>query len=216
MSQFKAGELTVDPGATILLEDDTSPYFFTLLDGWVFWHKHRRRQTRLILGFGFPGDLLGTQAVLSPGMRCSVTALTAATLCVFDRDGLEAVFRQQPPLALALTRKLTESVAAEQEMLASLRRRSVLEGAAFLILTLHDTADEVSPTSNGNLNIPLDSSLLADTLGVAHHHAERALVKLQQSSLVEQSPDGIVILDRKQLEETSRYERRPAIVRPLI
>ena len=39
MHGFKRGELIVDPGATILLEEAASPHLYTILEGWAFRHK---------------------------------------------------------------------------------------------------------------------------------------------------------------------------------
>ena len=86
METFKAGELVVDPGATILLEGTNSAHVFTVLSGWAFRFKSLEDGRRQILNFSLPGDFLGLQGSIFDKMQHSVEALTAAVLCVFPRE----------------------------------------------------------------------------------------------------------------------------------
>ena len=84
MEEFKRGELIVDPGATILLEESASPHVFTLLEGWAYRHKQIADGRLQVLNFALPGDLLGLQLAIMNEMQHTVTALTRVRLCVFQ------------------------------------------------------------------------------------------------------------------------------------
>ncbi len=88
VSDFKQGELLVEPGGTVLAEGSRSAHLFTVLAGWGFRYKMLGDGRRQILNYIMPGDLVGLQGSLMGEMQHSVEALSALTLCVFDRSGL--------------------------------------------------------------------------------------------------------------------------------
>ena len=62
VSRFKAGELHIDGGTTILREQTSSTHLYTVLAGWAFRYKTLPDGRRQILNFALPGDFLGLQA----------------------------------------------------------------------------------------------------------------------------------------------------------
>ena len=95
METFKSGELTVDPGAVILLDGTNSPHLFTVLSGWAFRFKTLEDGRRQILNFALPGDFIGLQGSVFEKMQHSVEALTTTVLCVFPREKVWSLFQTQ-------------------------------------------------------------------------------------------------------------------------
>jgi CRP/FNR family transcriptional regulator len=213
---FKTGELTVDAGSTILLEENKTPHLYTILDGWVFRHKSLVDGRRQILNFAFPGDLLGLQLAILSEMQHSVTALTRTTLCVFPRDKVWAVFKDYPELAYSMT-----WIAAREEQmvdghLLSIGRRNAFEKLAYLILHLHDRATAAGYGGNQAFDAPFTQEHLSDALGITPVHTSRTLKKMQARSLIAWNRDRIRILDRRGLEDVAAYEPACTTQRPLI
>jgi CRP/FNR family transcriptional regulator, anaerobic regulatory protein len=96
MRGFKAGELTVAPHTTILLQGSTSPQLFTALSGWGLRYKLLPEGQRQVINFVMPGDLVGLQAGLLGEMQHCVESVTHMKLCVFPRAELMGLFRTMP------------------------------------------------------------------------------------------------------------------------
>ena len=154
MERFKRGELTVDAGATILLEESASPHLYTILDGWAIRHKGLPDGRRQVLNFALPGDLVGLQMAMTNDMQHTVTALTRTVLCVFQRDKVWSVFRDHPELAFAMTWLAAREEQLLDSHLLSVGQRAAAERAAYLALHLHDRALDVGYASDGTLKSP--------------------------------------------------------------
>lgn len=207
VSRFKTGELVVEPGATILQEDNHSPHIYTLLEGWAFRHKQLEDGRRQILNFVLPGDLIGLQSALMNEMQHSVTALTKTRLCVFQRDKLGTLFREYPGLAYSIT----WLAAREEQMLdghlLSVGQRTALERAAYYILHLYQRAEDLGLAKGDVLQAPFSKSHFADAMGITPVHASRTIRKLHEGKLIRWTSEHINLLDRDGLVELSGYEK---------
>jgi CRP/FNR family transcriptional regulator, anaerobic regulatory protein len=216
MERFKTGELVVEPGATILLEANASPHLYTLLDGWAVRHKQLEDGRRQVLNFALPGDLVGLQAAITNEMQHTVTALTQAKLCVFQRDRVWSFFKEFPALGFAMTWLAAREEQLLDGHLLSIGQRTALERAAYLILHLYDRASVVDYAGNDTLPVPFTQAEFSDALGITPVHFSRTLKKLNDRKLV-QWADGIIrIRARAELESIASYERLEAEVRPLL
>ncbi len=216
MHSFKRGELTVAAGATILLEDSASPHLYTILEGWAFRHKSLADGRRQVLNFALPGDLIGLQVAIMNDMQHTVTALTEARLCVFQRDKVWTVFRDHPELAFSMTWMAAHEEQLLDGHLLSIGQRSAIERAAYLILHLYDRAEAVGYAGNDALQAPFGQGHFAEALGITPVHLNRTLRKLRDRELLQWREDSLVILDRPGLEELAAYERLERLPRPLI
>lgn len=79
-------------------EGQTDAPLFTLLDGWAFRFKTLRDGRRQILSFLLPGDFIGVQQRTGDAAAHGVDTLTDAVFCVFQRDALWELHRQQPSM----------------------------------------------------------------------------------------------------------------------
>lgn len=213
---FKTGELTVDAGSTILLEENKTPHLYTVLDGWVFRHKSLVDGRRQILNFAFPGDLLGLQLAILSEMQHTVTALTRTTLCVFPRDKVWSIFKEYPELAYSMTWMAAREEQMVDGHLLSIGRRNAFEKLSYLILHLHDRAMAAGYGNSRSFDAPFTQEHLSDALGITPVHISRTLKKMQANELIDWKRDRIRILDRNRLEEAAGYEADPAPRRPLI
>ena len=103
VSKFKRGELSVEKGATVLVEGNHSAHLYTVLSGWGFRYKLMSDGRRQILNYVMPGDLIGLQGSLMGEMQHSIEALSPMLLCVFERDKIPELYRNYPGLAYDIT-----------------------------------------------------------------------------------------------------------------
>lgn len=216
MGRFKTGELVVEAGATVLMEETASPHLFTVLDGWAYRHKQLEDGRRQVLNFSLPGDLVGLQSAMMNDIQHTVTALTRTTLCVFQRDRIWTIFTDFPELSYSLTWLAAREEQLLDGHLLSLGQRTALERAAFLFLHLHDRAERVGYAADGQMRAPFTQVHLADALGITNVHFSRTLKKLQDRNLLRWSEGMIYLKDRAQLEAIAAYEAPSEQTRPLI
>ena len=216
MLRFKRGELVVDAGATILLEESASPHLYTILEGWAFRHKALEDGRRQVLNFALPGDLVGLQIAIMNEMQHTVTALTQTRLCVFQRDKVWTVYQDHPALAFAMTWIASREEQLLDGHLLNVGQRNALERAAYLALHLYDRAAAVGYAGNDALQAPFGQAHFADAIGVTAVHLNRTLRRLRETGLLLWRDDSMVILDRPRLEAVANYERDAEARRPLI
>ncbi len=149
-------------------------------------------------------------------MQHTVTALTQTRLCVFRRDKVWSVYQNHPDLAFSMTWMAAREEQLLDSHLLSIGQRNALERASYLILHLYDRAAAVGYARKDTLQVPFGQSHFADALGITPVHLNRTLRKLRERGLVLWRDDGIVILDRRQLESVAKYERDERSRRPLI
>lgn len=216
VSRFKVGELNVESGASILVEGAHSPHMFTVLRGWTFRHKVLSDGRRQILNYGLPGDFLGLQNSLLSEMQHSVEALSAVTLCVFEKDRINEIFQNHPHLAYDTTWIAAREERMLEEHLLSVGRRTALERAAYVLAFLSKRVMSLQRKSQGTVQIPLTQSHIADTLGLSTVHTNKTLKKLANRGLIKWVEGGCDVLDLAGLMEAAMWEDPSPVPRPFI
>lgn len=216
VSGFKKGELVVEAGASILTEGTHSAQLFTLLSGWAFRHKMLEDGRRQIVNYLLPGDLIGLQGSVIGEMQHSVETLSPVVLCVFQRDGLAALFRNHPGLAFDVTWIASREERMLDENLLSVGRRSALERAAYLIAFIHQRASALGLADGRNLLIPITQQHVADTLGLSVVHTNKTLKKLADEGLIRWHDRACEVLDAEGLRQVAHWPGLAESVRPLI
>lgn len=213
---FKSGELSVERGATILVEGMHSAHLFTVLSGWGFRYKLLPDGRRQIMNYILPGDLVGLQGGLMGEMEHSVEALTAITLCVFERAKLERLFERHPSLAYDLTWIAAHEERILDEHLLSVGRRSAIERTAYLLSFIHQRAGAVGIGNGARNIIPITQQHVADTLGLSLVHTNKTLRKLAERKLMRWHERGCEVLDAEGLLALSGWEGLKGRKRPFI
>lgn len=215
VSQFKSGELSIERGATILVEGMHSAHLFTVLSGWAFRYKLLPDGRRQIMNYVLPGDLLGLQGSLMGEMDHSVEALTPVTLCVFERSKLERLFERHASLAYDLTWIAAHEERILDEHLLSIGRRTALERTAYLLSFIYQRAHSAG-VNGGRRVIPITQQHVADTLGLSLVHTNKTLRKLSDRKLMRWQDKGCEILDADGLQVLAGWEGLQRGPRPFI
>jgi len=216
MTSFKAGELNVEPGATILVEQSHSAHLYSVLQGTAFRYKTLEDGRRQIMNFLFPGDLIGLQGSLTGEMQHSVETLSPVILCVFERNRLAELYREFPSLAYDITWMAAREEQILDESILNVGRRSALERAAYLIAYLYARARAVGLVAGPRLKMPVTQSLMADTLGLSVVHTNRTLKRLSGLKLIRWRERGCEILDEKRLLQLAQWDGLSEQPRPYL
>jgi CRP-like cAMP-binding protein len=222
VQKLKRGERELAPGAELIAEGATNAGLFTLLSGWAFRHKSLADGRRQILNFLLPGDFIGVQQRMGDGAAHGVTTLTEATVCVFERNSLWELHRQQPSMGFNITWLTAHEESLVDDNLLSAGRRSAEERVATALTLLYRRADALRTEADRAIEppgvaFPLTQQHLADALGLSLAHTNRTLRGLAQRGLFEWSEGRLRLLNPAALKRVAELygDGRPP-VRPLI
>lgn len=216
LEDFKAGEMTVEAGTQILLEGAMTPNLYTVLDGMGLRDKTLRDGRRQVINFVMPGDFLGLQAGVMGEMTHSVEAVTPMRLCVFRRDDLWNLFRNQPELSYALT----WIAAAEEhflgETIATLGQRDGKERIAWALLKLFQRMQGLGLGKNRRVPLPFRQQDLADALGLSLVHTNKTLARLRSEGVANWSNGHLTVPDTEALATVAVTDPDPVQKRPFL
>ena len=125
---------TLTPHETFVVEGDPAVHLFNVTDGAVKVYKLLADGRQQITGFLFPGDFLG----LSSGGRYaySAEAITEVTFCRFERKRLERLLDDFPRMEKRLLGIASNELAAAQDQMLLLGRKTAREKLASFLLML--------------------------------------------------------------------------------
>lgn len=216
VQRFKSGELTVDPGTTLLLEGSNSPQLFTALHGMGLRYKTLADGRRQVINFVLPGDFIGLQAAVMGEMQHSVEATSPMTLCVFKRSEFWELFRNHPGRAFDLTWLAAVEEHLLGETLATIGQRSAVERIAWALVRVFRRADALGLVVGRSAPLPYRQQDLADALGLSLVHTNKTLKRLHERQLASWTDGRLTIADIAALARIAKLELEPLAPRPLV
>ncbi len=186
-------------GRTVIGEGEPAGYLFNVVRGSVKLYKLLSDGRRQVTGFLFPGDFLGI--ALNDTYAYGAEAIEPLQLCRFPRKKLEALLAELPRLERKLLGTTANELAAAQDQLMLLGRKTAKERvASFLVSLSRRAVKRRRPASP--LDIPMSRMDIADFLGLTTETVSRTLTQLRQARLIATGQrNRIDILDRKGLIE---------------
>lgn len=228
VQQLKRRELVLQEGDTLIHEGETDTRLYTLLKGWGYRFKTLSDGRRQILNFLLAGDFIGVQQKMSDAAAHGVVMLTGARLCVFDRNALWDLHRQEPSMGFNITWLTAHEESLVDDNLLSIGRRSAEERVATLLILLYKRAAALhgvgEPAAQQgaqgvlpSVKFPPTQQHLADALGLSLAHTNKTLQKLQRRGLYRIEDGRLQLLDPKALARLADLygDGRPP-ARPLI
>jgi CRP-like cAMP-binding protein len=184
LQSLKRRELRLGAGQALIHEGQTDAPLFTLLEGWAFRYKTLSDGRRQILNFLLAGDFIGVQQKMGDSAAHGVDTLTDAVFCVFQRDALWELHRQQPVMGFNVTWLTAHEESLVDDTLLSVGRRSAEERIATLLVLLFKRAAALQVDGGAaGVPFPLTQQHVADGLGLSLVHTNKTLRKLERRGL---------------------------------
>ena len=176
-----AEAVRLTPGEALIREGDPAGHVFNVTSGSIRVFKLLPDGRRQITGFLFAGDFLGLAT--GEAYAFSAEAIEAATVCRFRRPEYRALIRDCPALEGALLDRATHELAAAQNQMLLLGRKTAMERLCSFLLDLpaHDPA---RPTPANIIRLPMTRAEIADYLGLTIETVSRVLGKLKTQGVV--------------------------------
>ena len=201
IASFKSGELRLEAGSTIFVEETNSPHLYTVLSGWAFKYKSLEDGRRQVLNFAVPGDFIGLQASIFDSIRHSIETLTDVVLCVFPREKLWTLFENYTGLAFDVTWLAAREESILGDYLVSIGQRSATERVAFILLHLFVRARQSGLVRDNKVAFPFTQEHLADAIGFSLVHTNKTLKRLRKTGYFRWSGPIFEMVDEAKMAE---------------
>jgi CRP/FNR family transcriptional regulator len=174
--------LRVEPRRYLFDEGDPADYVFSISSGTVCLSKALADGRRQITGLLFEGDFIG----LAYGKTCAYTAeaLTPVEVCRFPRERFERYMIEHPQVERRLLQIASTELAAAQDQMLLLGRKTATERVASFLVRLSDRATARGRAGNPVI-LPMSRAEIGDYLGLTLETVSRTLTQLRNKGAIE-------------------------------
>ncbi len=189
----------VEAGQPIFDEGEPAEHVFNVTEGVIKVYKLLSDGRRQVTGFLIAGDFLGL-ANNETYAYCA-EAVTKAKLCRFSRKRLEEMLQRFPQVERQLLVVASHELAAAQEQMLLLGRKTAKEKIASFLLKLSDRF-EARGLSGNPLHLPMSRNDIGDYLGLTTETVSRTFTQLKSAGTIRLLAGSMVELsDREALED---------------
>lgn len=176
-----AADKTYAPGSTIFNEAEDAPSIFNVTEGTVRLVKLLPSGKRQIVGFAYPGDMLGLSA--HGTYTCSGEAISPVKVCRFPRKKLLDLLEEFPLLKTRLLDIAAEQLSGAQDQMLLLGRKTPIEKLASFLIRLVGT-HRACDARQKEIDLVMTRSDIADYLGLTIETVSRTFTKLKTDGLI--------------------------------
>jgi CRP/FNR family transcriptional regulator len=180
IESFSAGE-------ALIREGDLAGQIFEVLEGVLRAYKILPDGRRAIMGFVYPGDVLGVSF-----QRCSLfTAEAATTVKVrrVSRDRFLSLVNKSPGLQSQLFALLSDKMSAAHDQMLLLARKSAEERVASFLLAVHRSSGQ-----GAEIELPMGRLDMADYLGLTIETVSRLMTNFSRRGLIHTTGRHTIVL----------------------
>ncbi len=197
--------------AVVISEGEPARELYIVQKGWLQSSVLLGNGGRQIMRINLPGDIVGLSALAFDDSPETVTTLTDATICPFDRERLALLFSEHPRL-MALVFALNVAERSQlADRLASIGRTSARARVASLMCEIFSRLRLVNGPTSDVAHIPLTQEEIGDATGLTAVHVNRMIRNLVEDGIIDRSGNSFRLLDRKRLEGEANFTDRSKI-----
>lgn len=168
----------LEAGRTLFQEGDPADEVFTLTHGMLKLYKLMSDGRRQIVGFLVTGDFLGLS--FGHAHSCTAEAVVPSAVCRFRRAQFQRLIEECPALEKEILDRTSTELAAAQEQMLLLGRKTARERVATFLLALARRRR----IERGPLPLPMSRADIADYLGLTIETVSRTLTQLRKEGLI--------------------------------
>lgn len=189
----------LQPEQPLFHEGDPAKNVFMLTAGALKIYTLLADGRRQVTGFMFPGDFLGIS--IDDEYAFSVEALLDSELWWFSRATFDGFVAAHPDLERELYRLAAHELAAAQQQMVLLGRKTAAERVATFFLNVLAKTEHISGKPESHFDLPMSRLDIADYLGLTKETVSRMLAVLRSRGLIRlQAQDRVQVLDRAGLQ----------------
>jgi CRP/FNR family transcriptional regulator len=189
-------------GQTLVEEGHRAAYIFKVILGAFRTVRFLPDGRRHVASFHLPGEFIGLADDEFYGH--SVEALADARLVRYTRTSFEATLELDPGAGRRLFALMRKELAAAQDRVLLLGRKTAAERLATFLLTLNDRKADNHAGADRTIELPMNRSDMADYLGLRIETVCRLLTDLKHRHIVNlPNIHSVIVLRRDLLEDES-------------
>lgn len=195
----------------ITCEGEPARELYVLQKGWLQSSVLLGNGGRQIMRINLPGDIIGLPTLAFAEAVETVTALSDATICPFDRERLAVLFAEHPRLTALLFTMILAERASLADRLASVGRTSARARVAALLCDVFARTRLGEGPATRTLQVPLTQEEIGDATGLTAVHVNRMVRNLVDDGIIERSGNMITLLDERRLADEANFTDRSVI-----
>jgi CRP/FNR family transcriptional regulator len=192
-------DVTIAPGQALFYEEDPAEHLFIIREGCARVFKLMADGRRMITGFLYPSDVVGFAE--NGEYRYGCEAVVSLTVCRIPRRRLFDFFETYPVLEHRMLQIATNEIAAAQDQMLLLGRKTALEKlASFLHMLVARNERRNAPGER--LFLPMSRGDIADHLGLTTESVSRCFTQLRKMNVLRlDSAQNVTIVDASALAD---------------
>jgi CRP/FNR family transcriptional regulator len=172
----------VDAKEFVFMEGDPSTHVFQIETGAVALYKLLPDGRRQVLGFAYPGDLVGLGA--QGEHFTNAQAIKPTRLRCLTQSSLHQFARRDPMLGFKLYETMAQELASARDLMLTTGQRSAMERLVSFLLAL-SRRNERAGKDPCAFDLPMTRADIGDFLGLTIETVSRAFTKLRQLGVIE-------------------------------
>ena len=167
----------LEPGEALFWEGDQAGQIFDVLEGVLRVYKILPDGRRAIMGFIYPGDVLGVS--FQDRYLLTAEAVTEVKVRRFSRGRFFSRVNELPALRPQLFALLCDEMSAAQDQMVLLGRKSAEERVVSFLLSIHRKCGP-----DNEIELPMSRLDMADYLGLTIETVSRMMTSLVRRGLI--------------------------------
>lgn len=189
----------IEANHTIIDEGEPAHGMYNVTAGAVKLYKLMPDGRRQITGFLFAGDFIGLAT--NNAYVYSAEALVPTSLCRIPRRQMDQLMEEFPKLQRRLFGMASNELAAAQDQMLLLGRKSAKEKIASFLLGLSERANRRGQPESP-VHLPMSRADIADFIGLTTETVSRTITQLKGSGVIRLLDGGrIDLVDRQALAD---------------
>ena len=210
LGQLEERERQLRRGGTLQRENDRCSELFILRKGTMMSSVLLDDGSRQILRFLFPGDMMGVSSLVYREAPETITALTDAVVCPFERTAMSKLITDHPRLAALIMVYNQIERAALTDRLAALGRTSAKARVAGILLEMRNRMRMLDKATNSSFTLGLTQEEIGDATGLTAVHVNRMLRQLEEEGIIAREAGRVTLTDERALQRAANCVDRYA------
>ncbi len=189
-------------GSTIFAQGDPLTAIYAVVRGSAKTAMVDADGLEQIMGFYYPGDLIGLDGMATKTHQCSASALEHTALCRIPFDQLDDLLGELSGLRRQVMRLMSQTISNDEQLLLTLGRKNSEARIATLVLSLSRRCEQRGMSASP-IHLSMARADLANFLGMRVETVSRILRRLQEQRIIRVERTAVHILDEKALKSAS-------------
>ena len=174
------GSHPIEKGKHIFRTDDPFESFYAVRSGSVKVYIINESGEEQIIGFYFPGEIIGFDGIEHHQHASSAVALETTTFCSLPYEKINDICLQIPDLQSQMFRLLSREISNENQLLLTINKRSAEERMASFLISLSSRFKKLGYSAK-EYNLPMSRQEIGNYLGLTIETVSRLFSKFQRN-----------------------------------